>query len=38
VLLSAEKDSLLFYEASRVKLTRGLFGSTKADDHLRPRH
>jgi len=31
-------DSLLFSKASRIKLIRGLFGSTKADDHLRLRH
>lgn len=35
--LRREGYSLLFSEASRVKLIRGLFGSTKADDHVRPR-
>jgi hypothetical protein len=36
--LRREGDSLLFSKASRIKLIRGLFGSTKADHHLRPRH
>jgi hypothetical protein len=35
--LRREGNSLLFSEASGVKLIRGLFGSTKADDHVRPR-
>ena len=35
--LRREGYSLLFSEASRVKLNRGLFGPTKADDRIRPR-
>src|SRR5262249_1076671 len=35
--LPKEGDSPLFLEASRAKLIRGLFGSIKADDHIRPR-
>src|SRR5438046_7061918 len=34
--LRREGDSLLFSTASRVKLIRGLSGSIKADDHVRP--
>jgi len=35
--LRREGDSLLFSAASRVKLIHELFGSTKANDHIRPR-
>jgi hypothetical protein len=35
--LRSEGDRPLFLIASRVKLIRGLFGSTKANDHKRPR-
>ena len=35
--LRREGDSPLFSTASRVKLIRGLLGSTKANDHIRPR-
>ena len=35
--LRTEGDSPLFSAASRVKLIRGLFGSTKANDHIRRR-
>lgn len=35
--LRREGDSPLFSTASRVKLIRGLSGSTKANDRVRPR-
>jgi len=36
-LLRREADRPLFSTASRVKLIRGLLGSTQANDHIRPR-